>query len=303
MRKVIIGNTARQSTKAAERAFIALGGEDAGGKPAAAGKPGAIVKNGDGRPTPLIGYPGSKAAAGVVEQICRQMPLHTTYIEPFAGFAAVFRKKRPAAETILIDKDASTVAVLHKWLASSGGAARVVCGDALFQLSRLKEAQDPRTLLFVDPPYLKETVTRRYYVHNFDSVEEHDKLLTLLLTLPCRIMLTHYRCPLYTLKLGNVWRWIEIPAMTRGGKRIERLWMNFPEPTALHDTRFTGVDFRERERIKRKRARWLKRFAAMGQLERQAVAQVLVECDRASVEAAMRSASPVTTVQPIDRGR
>ena len=42
--------------------------------------------------------------------------------------------------------------------------------------------------------------------------------------------------------------------MTRGGRlATEWVWMNYPEPIALHDYRYLGEDFREREPIKRKK--------------------------------------------------
>ncbi len=39
---------------------------------------------------------------------------------------------------------------------------------------------------------------------------------------------------------------------------------------ALHDYRYLGEDFRERERIKRKKQRWVNRLQTMPVLERQA---------------------------------
>ena len=57
----------------------------------------------------------------------------------------------------------------------------------------------------------------------------------------------------------------------------ECLWCNFPEPTELHDYRFLGRDFRERERITRKRRRWLVRLSAMPKLERAALVAALRE--------------------------
>ena len=303
MRKVSIGGSARASTKAARAAVIAIDGEDAGGRRSAAGLPGCIVTYSDGRPPRLTGYPGSKAAAGVVERICREMPLHDCYIELFSGFAAVFRKKRPAASSILIDASASTIKALKAWLTKAGMVARVTKCDAIDALYELPEFKSPKTLVFVDPPYIREVVTRDYYEHPFDTVDQHRLLLHKLSGLPCMVMMTHYRHPLYEELLRGKWRQTSIPAMTRGGRRTEYLWCNFGPVTAVHDTRFAGGDFRERERIKRKRARWLKRFESMGQLERQAVAQVLVECDRASVDAAMRSASPGTAINPAAPGR
>lgn len=41
---------------------------------------------------------------------------------------------------------------------------------------------------------------------------------------------------------------------TRSGATAQkRVWMNYPEPLELHDYKFLGRNFRERERIKRKR--------------------------------------------------
>jgi hypothetical protein len=39
--------------------------------------------------------------------------------------------------------------------------------------------------------------------------------------------------------------------MTRGGKRKECLWCNFPEPDDLHDWRFAGFNKRERYNLRR----------------------------------------------------
>lgn len=55
----------------------------------------------------------------------------------------------------------------------------------------------------------------------------------------------------------------------------EWLWMNYPRPVKLHDYRYLGDDFRERERIKRKKARWIDRLARMDILERQAMLAAL----------------------------
>lgn len=51
----------------------------------------------------------------------------------------------------------------------------------------------------------------------------------------------------------------------------EHLWMNYPEPIALHDYRYLGADYRQRERITRKIKRWQRKLANMPTLERQAL--------------------------------
>jgi len=61
----------------------------------------------------------------------------------------------------------------------------------------------------------------------------------------------------------------------------EYLWCNYPAPTALHDYRYLGKDFRERERerIKRMTARWVNRLQAMPLLQRQALQAALAQVD------------------------
>ncbi len=47
--------------------------------------------------------------------------------------------------------------------------------------------------------------------------------------------------------------------------------MNYSLPDQLHDYSFLGDNFREREWIKRKKQRWVKKLQGMGRLERLAI--------------------------------
>ena len=74
------------------------------------------------------------------------------------------------------------------------------------------------------------------------------------------------------------WRSIQFPAMTRGGSvATEWLWMNYPVPFELHDCHYLGKNFRERERINRKKKRWHDRLLKMDPLERQAILSAIDE--------------------------
>jgi DNA adenine methylase len=74
------------------------------------------------------------------------------------------------------------------------------------------------------------------------------------------------------------WNSATFEAMTRGGRTTtEWLWFNFLEPVALHDHRYLGQDFRERERIKRKKQRWVNRLHTMPTLERRALLAAIGE--------------------------
>jgi hypothetical protein len=51
--------------------------------------------------------------------------------------------------------------------------------------------------------------------------------------------------------------------------------MNYPEPQTLHDYRYLGENFRERERIKRKQIRWRRRLQDMDSSERYAMFSII----------------------------
>jgi hypothetical protein len=53
--------------------------------------------------------------------------------------------------------------------------------------------------------------------------------------------------------------------------------MNYKAPVELHDYRYLGNNFRERERIKRIKTRWLARLDQMDDLERYAMLSTIAE--------------------------
>lgn len=239
----------------------------------------------------MTGYPGSKGASGLAERIIRQMPPHRLYVEAFAGRAAVYRRKRRAERSILIDADPNACETLRAFTAGESGVD-IVCYSALDYFASFRWSVHPDTLIYFDPPYLRSTRTRLLYDFEFASAEQHELLLTLAKSLPCMVMVSGYKSKLYA-KLLKTWRTVEIPAMTRGGMRTEILWCNFSEPDLLHDPRFAGGGYRERENISRKKKRWAAKFAGMDRRERQAIAAALTVCDREAVEMALRTAPAI----------
>jgi DNA adenine methylase len=211
---------------------------------------------------------GSKAAAGVVERIVSLMPKHRIYLEIFAGRAAVARKKLTSPLTLLIDRDPLRISYLRKAMPG----ASVVLGDCRRVLDPDRVPSD--ALLYADPPYLKEVRSggdRRYYDHDMLERLEHVRLIKWLKTFTCPVMLSGYRCELYDRELTG-WHREDIPTMTRQGPAVESVWCSFdPRAVALHDTRFFGENFRERERIKRKAERWVRRFEHLPAGERMAI--------------------------------
>lgn len=236
-------------------------------------------------------YPGGKGAGGVAETIIRQMPPHATYIELFAGSARVFFKKRPAARSVLVDLVPSVTTALTAAIGTFGGDVEVLTADAMEVLRMQQNCWPSTTLVYADPPYLRSLRTRWLYEAEMGSAVEHAKLLGLLVKLNCMVMVSGYRSSLYTEILQD-WRLVTFNAMTRGGIRTEHLWCNFPAPTVLHDPRYVGKDYRDRERLKRKKKRWADRLKMLPALERQVLAEAFWNVDRVAVEVAMRTATP-----------
>lgn len=215
-----------------------------------------------------MSYPGGKSGAGVYQTIINHIPPHRVYIEPFLGSGAVMRMKAPAATNIGVDID---LAVIGAFRVHFTRAATLIHGDALEYL-----ASYPWTgaeFVYCDPPYLIEVRSskRNIYRHEFSSPEQHGHLLSLLKTIPAAVMISGYPSTLYEQMLPD-WSTLTFCAVTRAGSvATERLWMNYPPPTLLHDYRYLGRDFRERERIKRRQHRWKRRLVMMPPLERAAL--------------------------------
>ncbi len=258
-----------------------------------------------------VSYFGGKAGSGVFQAIISLMPPHDVYVEPFLGGGAIMRMKRPATRNIGIDADAGVIAKARDEISRRGferfrptapeparGSRRspqpamedssVKTGDARSPrfdflhgcgTSWLETAMaDPhdRTLIYCDPPYLHSTrASRQRYAHEMTDVD-HLRLLRVIRTLKCFVMISGYSSPLYARELKG-WNATAFQAATRGAPAAEWVWYNFPPPVELHDYRYLGRDFRERERIRRQQRRWSTRLAKMPLIERRALLAAIRE--------------------------
>lgn len=222
-------------------------------------------------------YPGGKNCSGTYQRIINHMPPHTRYIEMFAGSAAIMRYKKPAAQSIAIDVDAAAIDTLRRSM-DIPADCELVNGYATSWIAEHESILDRHTLIYADPPYLMSTRRshRQLYLYEM-SDDDHVSLLNLLLSVPCMVMISGYWSELYDQKLTG-WRVDTWQQITRGGEMAtEWLWMNFTEPLELHDYRYLGSDFRERERIKRKVSRWKNRLQTMAHKDRIAIMAAIDE--------------------------
>lgn len=219
-----------------------------------------------------MSYPGGKNGAGVYQTIINQIPPHKYYIEGFLGSGAILRLKKPALASLGIDSDPG---VIEAWRGAVPNVT-LLCANFLDYIQL--HPPTPDTFLYLDPPYLLETrsTKARIYNHEFYLRSQHVALLDAVRPLPCPVMISGYPSELYDRLLPG-WRQVTYQAKTRAGLATEVLWMNYPEPLELHDYRYLGENYRERERIKRKQNRWRSRLAKMDRLERYALLMAIGE--------------------------
>jgi DNA adenine methylase len=196
-------------------------------------------------------YAGGKGTC--YRQLINLMPPHRQYIETHLGGGAVMRHKRPAPKQVGIDLDS---AVIDLWRRRWPEKCEIVQGDAIEVLLGLR--LDADTIVYADPPYHPDSRRRsRVYRHDY-TVCDHERLLECLVALPCKVMISGYASPLYSRRL-NGWSLHRFQARTRVETREECIWFNFPKPNILHDDRFLGDGFRERELIRRRQHRLRRR--------------------------------------------
>ncbi len=238
-------------------------------------------------------YPGGKG--GCFRHLVNLMPPHEVYIETHLGGGNILERKKPAARNIGIDVDPEVIATWshrQEWR----GRVELKCVDAVSFLRAYPFKHPPfvdRTLVYADPPYLHSTRVRLdRYRHEYTEAQ-HIELLGVLVTLPCAVMISGYDSPLYrdTLERSHAWKCVEFQSMTRRGLRLECVWFNFEPPAELHDARYVGDNYRERERIKRKRVRWRRRFEQMSAGERQVVFEALAELNGKNGRAGSRTSN------------
>lgn len=231
---------------------------------------------------------GSKGAAGAWQRIVSLLPAHRLFVEAFAGGAAVTRHKKPAAETWLYEIDPDTARQLA---AAMRDRAHVFNADALAAL-------EPRSLpadavLYCDPPYVMSARRSQQPCYRFDwNDADHVRFLAWVKRASCPVIVSGYWSELYARELAT-WRHSSFTVGTRRGRATEHVWCNFPESAALHDAAHVGNGFTERQRIKRKAARWVRMLNEMQPAERAAVLEAIAAAQTpASIGAAKLAPVP-----------
>ena len=240
-----------------------------------------------------MSYPGGKHGSGVYQQIINRIPPHDAYIEPFLGGGAIMRLKRPARVSIGIDADPYVIKARQDLDTPN---LTLLETDGIRYLEEMLIFPD--SFVYCDPPYLMDTRSsgRVMYTHEL-SDEDHIRLLHAIIALDCMIMISGYPNAMYDNALPS-WHTHTFKTTNRGGGHVtEKLWMNYPQPHELHDYRYLGSNFRDRERLKRKKERWTARLRAMPDLERLMLAAAITETSDTGHHHQKESAAPVPTIK------
>lgn len=197
-------------------------------------------------------FPGGKFRC--YQKLVNLMPPHRVYIETHLGGGAVLRHKAPAEVSIGVDCDP---AVIGAFVGHFDSRFKFINTRAEDFLTSYQFAGDE--FVYSDPPYwpASRRSRRSPYRHDY-SEEQHVGLLQALRRLPCAVMISGYGNTTYD-ELLSGWGKYVFTGTSHTGQREETVWLNF-EPALLHDTSFLGETFRDRQAIKRKRARWVSRF-------------------------------------------
>lgn len=234
-------------------------------------------------------YDGGKSGEGTYQQIINNIPPHNIYIEAFAGHAGIFRKIRRAPLSILNDIDGKTIEQLTAIIKSD---KIEICKD-FFQGNLFEKPQRPvviirnndysvildrfgsnnESFIFCDPPYPMKTrrdQQTKLYRFDWESDELHEKFLERCKLCKCNLMIASYPNHLYESILSG-WYKHEYFSTTRKGAAREVIYMNYPPPVIIHDFTYLGKNYRERQNLKAKIKRHIKRLNKLSAHERTAL--------------------------------
>lgn len=236
----------------------------------------------------LESYLGKKNVSGVYQAIINLIPPHETFIDCFLGTGAILKRKAPALRDIGIDLYKPCIDGFNYTAAEHQRHHKNTFDynpdhfelynlDTFKFLPKFDFQNSGRTVCYLDPPYVNSTRTGdKKYPCDFTD-DDHIKLLNMALNLPCYIILSGYRNPIYEKYIDHWWSY-DIQAMTRGGVRTETIWCNFT-PKDIHYHTYAGKDFTDRQRIERKATGWAKKLEKLPYGERQAIIAALLAVD------------------------
>jgi site-specific DNA-adenine methylase len=235
-------------------------------------------------------YPGAKTGSGVMQLLMNNIPEHSVFVDMCAGSGAVgFTVNELCSSTVVLCEKyqpvfnqlilkSTSIPIKNKF-----EKIYVKHIDSIeFYYDRVLDNSNnfDETFFYLDPPYLKTTRRDQKNIYGCEwSEKDHCRMLTLANLISkytmANIMINHYDCQLYREYLRG-WETKEYKTMTRGGIATDKIWMNYDiTKLNLAVTDFVGDDFKDRQRIKRRKISFLNKFKNMPIHERQSILQYI----------------------------
>lgn len=247
-------------------------------------------------------YDGGKSGNGTYQTLINHVPPHKEFYSLFLGNCGLTRHIKLPDVVLLNDIDPaicrawdnSNTKGLHIWNCTALSILKMLQGGYIFDRyertpeSGFKmETYDPADrFVYLDPPYKMDTRKSQLPLYKFEMIDnDHMELLTQVTAMSDhKIMISHYPCELYD-KMLHDWVKVDFRSMTRNGMAWERIYMNYKlEPGVLHDYRYLGGDFREREKNNRIKKNFVKKLKRLPTDLRNSIIQDLLadSCDMIS---------------------
>jgi DNA adenine methylase len=233
----------------------------------------AIKEEVERLPRPFKNYFGSKWVDGFYQRIINYIRPHIFFVEGFVGNGGVFCNLLPCEAAYLNDVNPDVAAAWNA-LYESDADVYIRNQDFVEFFEKGKALFDQKkTVVYLDPPYPLSTLKSKHRYPCSMQDDEHRVLLRYVKGLVCDVLISTYPNDIYAEELAGWW-FVDFEVVTRSGKMAtERLYMNYDPATIteLHDYRYFGNDFRERERYKRIAKNLAGKFDRMSVIERNAI--------------------------------
>lgn len=200
----------------------------------------------------LKSYFGGKESPGVYQTIINHIRPHDLFVEPFGGNFAVSRKMNNNAVKYIGEIDFQ-VYIKYPFSDDSLQFFNLDYRELIDLF--VEDSGFDRKVIYFDPPYPLSSIKSKRAVYTCTlSDQEHIDFLNYANSIRGMydILISTFPNDMYQDLLVD-WHLVEFEGWSRHGKTVEWLFLNYnpTEITALHDTRFYGKDFIDRQRISR----------------------------------------------------
>lgn len=220
-------------------------------------------------------YPGQKKINGVFQAIINEIPKCTDFYEVFCGSAQLSKIIMSICPDIKIHLNDLDSAVIDKYSFPSA-----VCTNlhSLELLSVIEKNDYEGSIMFIDPPYQHCSRIGNEKLYTFEmSDQDHIDFFNYVSSSKIKMIIIHPKNCIYDKLINLGWRYKEIKIRYHNKTSIERIYCNYAVPVELMTYKYIGINFTDRQRIKRKCERFSKKLQLLPVIEREAIINHLIK--------------------------